>query len=667
MDNNSILSKSILIKFARAEQPIFEDKKSKGIVEFGLRNDYPDYIMGLFNESPKHGAIVKSKVNYIYGKGFKNGSVIANSTGETWNHIAKKCIQDDELYGGYYLQIVYNLNGDVKDVFHLEFHRVRCNKEISEFQVKNLWCDTKEKPRKYNAFNIANAKEDRTQVLFVKQYNPKSEVYPLPSYFHGLNYIDADVQVSRHILGNAKDGFVASTLINLNNGEPNEEQKAMVEKGLKKKFSGSEGDRVAIMFNKSKDNSAEIIPLGNTMLTKEDFTNINNLIQQEVFACHQVVSPMLFGIKTEGQLGGRGEIRDAYEIFNNTYVNERQMAHEESFGKLMKLAKVQGEAKIMPVEPLGFLLKDELLLEVLPLEYFQDKMSLDDKYRSLPVVKDANTIKSIPTPVDPSGATQMEVNKNLAGMTGKQFQQLERIIRKYKKGTMNRAQTELMLKSSFGLSDEDIIVMLDDNSSDFKFATQEEIDFALIEQFEKVGEDRGAFEIIYSKPAREHEYFTDKLKLDQLDSNVLDLIRKDKRITPEVISQTLGQDISVVNAVILSLVKNGKLSEKSYSIGDDKIIERIETKIPANMPKSNVSELLLRYSYEGPEDDRNRPFCAKLLKLNKLYSRADIETISERLGYSVWDRRGGWFTQPNGEHRPYCRHSWMAVTVTRKK
>jgi hypothetical protein len=58
-----------------------------------------------------------------------------------------------------------------------------------------------------------------------------------------------------------------------------------------------------------------------------------------------------------------------------------------------------------------------------------------------------------------------------------------------------------------------------------------------------------------------------------------------------------------------------------------------------------------------------------MLKLakTKLWSRADIENISERLGYSVWDRRGGWFTEPDGTHRPYCRHRWDVKIVTRKK
>jgi len=140
-----------------------------------------------------------------------------------------------------------------------------------------------------------------------------------------LNFIESDIEVSRHILGNANQGFVGSTLINLNNGDPvNEEHKGEVERGLLKKFTGDEGKRLVIMFNKSKDNAAEIVNLGNTMLTKEDFTNINNLITNEIMICHQVVSPTLFGVKVDVQLGSRNEIREAYEVFNNVYVQERQ-------------------------------------------------------------------------------------------------------------------------------------------------------------------------------------------------------------------------------------------------------------------------------------------------------------------------------------------------------
>ena len=56
-----------------------------------------------------------------------------------------------------------------------------------------------------------------------------------------------------------------------------------------------------------------------------------------------------------------------------------------------------------------------------------------------------------------------------------------------------------------------------------------------------------------------------------------------------------------------------------------------------------------------------------LLDANKMYSRSEIESISARLGYSVWDRKGGWYTVPGTDtHEASCRHQWVSNIVTRK-
>ena len=667
MDNQIGKYNLISVKFAQAEQPKFEERRGQGYIQYGANNDYPDYLLRLYKESSKHGAIIKGKSNYIYGKGFDfPANLKANTKGETWNNIFKKAVKDDEIFSGYYLQIIYNLEGKIKEVYHLDFKKVRTNKEQNSFFVKNDWQDNREKVRVYPAFNNVYDRENPSQVLYVKQYNPGDEVYPTPNYYQALNYIESDVQVSRHILGNAKDGFVATKMIQFNYGEPTEEQKEDVEKRIKAKATGSEGSRVLVVFNKSKENEVTISDLGNTMLTKEDFTNVNNLIQQEIFAGHQITSPMLFGIKTEGQLGGSTEIRDAYEIFNNTYVNERQQQHEEVFNRLLALKGIGGEYTIIPVEPLGFTLKEELLLDVMPREYFMDKLGVDQKYYSLPPARSTGGIPQANNGLDISG-NPIAVNENLAGMSGRKFQQLERIVKKFKAGKITRDAAAMMLKNSFGISDDEVGLFLDENSNEQQFATQDEIDFALIEQFATVGEAKENFEELSRKDAVQSEYFADVQQLSQLESNILNLIKKDKRITAEVLATTLKVDKAVINKALAGMEKSGLFTVTNTKQGEDVIPERTATDSDVKGPKPTTTEILLRYSYDGPKDEKNRPFCAKLMELNRLYSRADIETISERLGYSVWDRRGGWFTQPDGTHRPFCRHQWFAVTVVRKK
>ena len=693
MENN--YNNIISVKFARAEQPKFIENKGKNYVEFGANNSYPEYLQGLFNESPKHGAIVKSKVKYIYGNGFKDIPVKANIKGESFNQIVKRCILDDELYGGYYLQIIYNLLGKIKDVYHIEFHKVRVSPDQSQFYVKNNWSDYKEKPRVYDAFNLSQPVA--SQILFVKQYNPQSEIYPLPNYFQGLNYIESDVQVSRHILGNAKDGFVAGTLINLNGGEPQEEQKAAVEKGIKKKFTGSEGDKVVIMFNKSKDNAAEILPLSTTMLTKEDFTNVNNLIQQEIFASHQIVSPSLMGIKTEGQLGGRSDIRDAYEIFNNVYVNERQKAIEETFNTIFKLIGLKEEYNLIPVEPLKFefgeavmaqnLSKDEIR-EIMGKEPLEGSIKsqaqiISDNINSLsPLVANKvlesmtkDEIRSLAglvsvSPTAPTGVPTAEqpsamVNDSLKNLTGRQHQNVMRIVRQFNNGKLTKEQATLMLKSGFGFTDNDVNTFLHIE----QFSAQDIYEFDLIEAFSEIGEDANEYEVLSSKPAK--EYFAEAKKLTQLQNDVLSLIKKDSLITNDILAEVLKQDIKVIDKITSDLIANKVLSL------DKETGEYKSLKVNIDAPKA--ISIFVRYTYGWrdivPVSERNtanhpsRAFCIRFMELaaTKLWSRQNIEQISERLGYSVFDRAGGWWTMPNGEASPQCRHEWKTITVAKKQ
>lgn len=651
----------INIQFDQAQQPKFEEKKGKNYVEFGAKNNYPNYLIELYGESPKHGAIVKGKVNYIFGKGFEGVEQKANSQGETWNQIMKRSILDDELQGGYYLQIIYNALGKIKDVFHIEFQKVRASKDLKTFYVKNDWTasDYKEKAREYPAFNPNDP--SGPQIFFVKQYNPKSDVYPLPSYFQGLNYIESDIQVSRHILGNAKHNFVATKLINFNNGLPQEEEQEEVETDLKRKFANHDGDRVVIAFNPSRENAVDIVNLGETSLTKEDFTNVNNLIMQEIFSCHQVTSPMLFGVKTEGQLGGRSEIRDAYQIFQNTYVNERQQEHEQTFTTLMNLAGIEGDFKIVPVEPLSFEFSEAVMSANMTRDEIREKLGLQSS-----VVADASGVTTQP----------VQANATLTNLSGRQHQNVMRIVRQFGSGKINKAQASLMLKNGFGFTDADVDTFLgidDDPATEQAFASMQ--DDLLVNEFAACGDSVEDFEVVETHDAKNFEQFADE-EINVLKANVLDLISKDKRITPEVLAKVLNKSVEEIDQTLEALKLEGYLTQTGEAISIlnpnyTPVVRQLTEPLSkiAGGDKTTKTEVLLRYTYSGPEDSKNRPFCARMLQLakTKLWSRADIENISERLGYSVWDRRGGWFTEPNGNHRPYCRHRWQVKIVTRKK
>ena len=176
----------------------------------------------------------------------------------------------------------------------------------------------------------------------------------------------------------------------------------------------------------------------------------------------------------------------------------------------------------------------------------------------------------------------------------------------------------------------------------------------------------------------EYQMFAD---VSQLQANVLDLIAKDKRVTPDVLATTLDQNVDTINSVIKTLVENGYVQINEYAIGegiDENIIIEHTLTEPLNeilvKVQPTTKELLIRYSYEWKSgfSDANkgtsRPFCVHLLEAKKMYSRSEIESMSARLGYSVWNRGGGWYTKPGtNTHSPSCRHEWKTNVVTRKK
>jgi len=50
------------------------------------------------------------------------------------------------------------------------------------------------------------------------------------------------------------------------------------------------------------------------------------------------------------------------------------------------------------------------------------------------------------------------------------------------------------------------------------------------------------------------------------------------------------------------------------------------------------------------------------MDLDRFYTRAEIESISRRLGYDVFTRGGGWWGKS-----PTCRHTWQSNIVVKKE
>jgi hypothetical protein len=610
----------LVLSFAEAKQPEYREKKGEGggYIEFGHKNEYPNYLVDLFNKSAKHNAIIKGKVNYITGNGFKivgdadpigEQFIASANQSESLTEILRKVSTDIEIFGGAYMQIVWSqVGGNLSEIYHLDYTKIRANEDNTQYWYSDNWKDQKYKKEVYNAFN--SQVRTGTQILYLKEYRPNLNAYALPGYFGALNYIESDIEISKHVLGNAQTGFSASKLITLPNGEPTDDEKRTIERKFTDRFTGSDGKKFILSFTNDASRKPIVDDLGASDITKEDFQNVDKLIQQNLYAGHQITAPDLFGIATPGQLGSRQQMRDSYEIFKNTYVNDKQIYLEQVFNLLAKLHGASGAMQIVPVEPIGIEFSEAVIKELAPKEWILEKLGID--------------------------------------------------LTKYNQATINDVAPvqQEQLKASF--SEDDIISIF----AEFGVSKEEYSIFKSKEVFSSN---------ISEQEEQMHMEFAEQA-LTVLEANILDLIQKDKRITPEVIAGTTRTDVNIIRRVIEGLISRDVI--KPATVNGTIEHSLLKPLSQLNAPKPQTTTFQVRYSYEWrssiPVSERNssehpsRQFCARLMTLDRLYTRAEIEAVSARLGYSVFDRRGGWWTMPNGEHSPSCRHLWMAQTVIKK-
>jgi hypothetical protein len=195
--------------------------------------------------------------------------------------------------------------------------------------------------------------------------------------------------------------------------------------------------------------------------------------------------------------------------------------------------------------------------------------------------------------------------------------------------------------------------------------------------FYQSGELKSNFEIFDSAKVDVHGAFSFASQEDELttlEKNILSLLRKDPLIDNKTLAKVLESTLKRVEQAMQSLsdkeiIKIDNINQEGDEVRKVKVYQ--EGKKASKETEMTGKEI--KYSYElapGFKDaiiPGTRYFCEKLVRSNKLYSRAEIDEISEALGYNVWEMRGGWYRKPGTDISvPKCRHIWMSHIVKRK-
>jgi hypothetical protein len=229
-------------------------------------------------------------------------------------------------------------------------------------------------------------------------------------------------------------------------------------------------------------------------------------------------------------------MRDAYEIFKNTYVNDKQQYLEGVFTRLLSYSGSSSELEIIPVEPIALELSEAAITSVAPREWILEKAGIDEsKYITTP------TPTETALPADQSSET---VNDNLRSMSGRQWQQMTRIVREFSKGKITREQASMMLRSGYGLSNEEVNTMIGVEEQFDEYLSLDDT----IAAFREYGEHRENFDIVQSSPLK----FADITEAD--DVKILEILQRQPLTPPADIAKAIRRPITDVEARIKKMV-----------------------------------------------------------------------------------------------------------------
>jgi len=628
----------LIFNFEANKPPVFKEERGKDYIVYGTeapyKNLYPDYLVELYNTSGKHNSIVNGKTNYISGRGWKVDQTVRTLEDKVKlenfiNHVGndslfeltKKIVKDNELFGGYALEVIVTKDGKGLIINHIDFGDIRVGVEEDTYFYTSDWASRK--PTSNEDFETltsfpfdGSAVKGERYICYYKSYRPNLKEYPLPNYISGINYIKSDYEVSNYVLNSISNGYSGGTIWNFHNGQPTQEAQAYIKKQIKNKHHGSNnaGEPV-IIFDDGKEKGVEIIST-NPNGQDDKFINLNQQIQDEIFTAHGVDASVFIKTVDTGFSNNADELRVAIEAMNSSYIEPNQIMYEKLFNDFVVLLGMPSGLKIEKIAPISTPLSENALTAVMTTAEIREMAGLPP----LKAEEQSGGAADALATLSPLVATKV-----LDNMTAEEIRGLVGL-----KGTPTITRTE----SKF---------------------SNDELELA----FSKIGYTDDQIEVIEIFDIDYNPF--DFADMSPIDGQVVDIIKANPEVTVEEISEQVGETPSEVQKRIDRLVKNGLLDLQKTKI---KVTEEGE---------QEVSELITVYKYAKRADISGneiiagtRDYCRDMLARDKSYTRQELLGMVNDFGQGTFTHRGGWWNR-NGNRVPYCRHVWSARTVKVKK
>lgn len=664
----------IYIECEAQTTPNFKPVRNGDYIKYGENNDYPNYIIDLYQRCAENNAIINAKANFVFGKGLtyhKTNDAVADgkiekfisyaNQFESWNDLLPKPILNFELIDGFYIQFIFGRNRKIVSAYAMDTTRIRRSTDCKGFWYCEDWSDKAKVQEKKWYPEYSEELTTGSCIYYCKITKPAinryGDTYSIPSYIGALNAIETDINIDVFFNSLTQNGMTAQGMLTLFDGAPtNDEEAVEIEKKFKRKHTGAKKAGSIMLGFADPDGVAPVFTNFSTSDLDKQFEILSKRNIQKITSGHRI-DPVLIGIDTASSWD-RPQLINKWERFNTEYVRVRQE-------KVLEAIKVMGRSQGIAV--------DQLYFE--PLPPLGEELEISE-----------NTLKDILTV--PELRAYVRDKKGIALSSIDEDSTTGRLSIAQKLGVGGTGNVQALLLDTTRTKEEKLPILVNLYGVPKKKAQDmlgiiPVLDVAMsaegtiLDRFKALARDSSEDEVIdefYVNGPVGDEYFEEVLggTVKEVRNQILDLLAGDPFIKPELIAKQLGTDVDYVTEQITQLKAEGLIDKNGMTVKGmnraDKVEPVVETEIYtvyqyALSPKSD-------YNNSKGYIDTSHEFCIEMMKLanaGKVWTREDIDSITNDFDENAWVYRGGPTGRKGGGFTQYCNHIFKAKVMRRTR
>lgn len=262
--------------------------------------------------SPTNAAIIDNYTNYIVGEG------LFYESGDEVEVVSKSdirlAVKDYKIQGQCAFQVIYNFKGEIVKLYHIPIKQLAVNREEDIIdEVTGYWYsfDWRQKYNYKPTFISAFGKGDgvNSEIKYIKSPS-EQPVYSLPDWISGIQYCEAEEELSNYYINHIKNSFSVGTIININQGSSDsEEAEEEARNTIIKNLTGTNGLKLVVSFNDNKENATEVTNL-EIPKVNDQYKTIAEQAREMIMLSHKINDPGLFGFPNPNGFSSDAEKMD---------------------------------------------------------------------------------------------------------------------------------------------------------------------------------------------------------------------------------------------------------------------------------------------------------------------------------------------------------------------